>query len=188
MEPNSQPLIQSGEQHATSPSPQHQSPTTYSSEPTTSSSPSSGKLLQTILMMNIRGLLPQNNPTKIKWLFDIAKIKNSPVINLTETHLCKEILDNELIENDWCIQRCDRSKRKGGGVATLFRNNILINSDNILSYSNSYCNVLGLIFSDNSIANITVYRPPGCNNDSFMNCLNDLDKWLSELTKKQREC
>ena len=64
-----------------------------------------------IFCMNVRGLIPSNNPTKISYLYDVAKLNNVAWICLTETHLKKNIDDSELINDDWSIVRADRTKR-----------------------------------------------------------------------------
>ena len=49
---------------------------------------------QSIIKLNIRGLYPRTNQSKVKYLNDIAELYNCFIIAATETHLIEEIEDS----------------------------------------------------------------------------------------------
>ena len=67
--------------------------------------------------MNIQGLYPKTNQTKIPFLQDLACI--------TETHLNEAILDAEIQLSNYTIYREDRKGRSHGGVCTYVRNDLV---------------------------------------------------------------
>ena len=48
---------------------------------------------------------------------DMGKLNNSFLMCFTETHLKKNIIDNEFINQDWNIIGADSIRRMHGGVA-----------------------------------------------------------------------
>ena len=133
--------------------------------------------------MNTRGLFANNNQTKTLWLADLAKQKNSFLMCLTETHLNESISNNELVNSHWDIIRADREIRQCGGTAILYRSDIIIDHGNILKVSNSYCEMICCFFPSINLANITIYRPPGCPTIKFQDTLNQAEDWITKLEK-----
>ena len=48
-------------------------------------------LLEAFVLLNIQGLYPESNQTKIKYLEDIANINKYLMLAITETHLNEDI-------------------------------------------------------------------------------------------------
>ena len=89
-----------------------------------------------VIYSNIRGLFPKSNQSKVPYLCDLAKTKNSPLICLTETHLTHEILDAEISINGYNLFRSDRQKRSHGGVCTYVRKDLAAKIE--MQFSDSY--------------------------------------------------
>ena len=51
------------------------------------------------------------------------------------------------------------------------------------SHSTSYCEILGVYFSNTNLPNITVYRPPDATIEHFNEVLTKAKEWISELEK-----
>ena len=62
-----------------------------------------------ILYGNIAGLYPRTNKLKVKLLEERAKVNNTCVIALTESHLKSYILDAELQIEGYILYRSDKS-------------------------------------------------------------------------------
>ena len=62
------------------------------------------------LFGNIRGILPNNNLTKINVLNDLSKQENADIIIITESHLNEYISSIEIEIKDWTADRSDRSR------------------------------------------------------------------------------
>ena len=118
---------------------------------------------------------------KIEYVRDLAISENSFIISLTESHLNDKIQDHEVHIEGWNSLRSDRTNRQGGGVITYIKDFITTSHD--LVYSDSTTEAICVYIHDINLALVTVYRPPGCNNDSFLKCLEKVDKWLTDLTK-----
>ena len=58
---------------------------------------------QSIIQMNIRGLYPKSNQSKVRYLKDLATYHNSFAIALTETHLDEDIDVSEIYMNEWSL-------------------------------------------------------------------------------------
>ena len=61
-----------------------------------------------IIQLNIRGLYPKSNQSKLKYLNDLANDKNSFIISATETHLDNDIEDFEINIKGWNLYISDR--------------------------------------------------------------------------------
>ena len=70
------------------------------------------------IYLNIRGLYPLNNRSKIAYLRDQAKLENSSMILITESWLHEGVLDAEIMIPGYTLYRADRdSSRTHGGCA-----------------------------------------------------------------------
>ena len=135
-------------------------------------------LLQSIITGNIRGLNPGAQYSKIEYLADLAQDNKSYIITLTESHLSGGISDQEIAIDGWSSFRSDRLDRKGGGVVTYCRENLIILDEN--TYSDSMSESLCLYICNLNMVMVTIYRPLNCNNLSFKNNLLSIDNWLKK--------
>ena len=127
------------------------------------------ELPNTIICTNIRSLYPNYDLTKTNTLFDLAKMKNSSLICLTETHLNNNISDFEILSEGWNIVRCDRAKRLCGGVAIYYSD--IYSIIDRTSFSNSYCEMVGIYISELNLAVIIVYTTPNSKLKHFLEIL-----------------
>ena len=79
----------------------------------------------TIIYLNINGLHPKSNQSKIEYLENYAKLNNSIIMCISESHLCPEILDSEIHIKNWISHRSDRLNSEKGGVVIYTKENIL---------------------------------------------------------------
>ena len=61
------------------------------------------------LYLNIRGVYPKTNRTKINYIRDLASLADSAFIVMTETHLSSDILDAEVAIKGYTSYRADRA-------------------------------------------------------------------------------
>ena len=137
-------------------------------------------MLQSILTGNVRGLNPGFRYQKIEYIRDLAINEKCFAITLTESHLNENIHDSEIHIEGWNSIRSDRSNCMGGGVVTYIKD-FMTTSDELL-YSDSTSEAISVYIHDLNMALITVYRPPGCKSESFLKCLDKIDKWLHNIT------
>ena len=93
-------------------------------------------------MMNIRGIIPLTNTTKIQQISDIVSLKNTKIIGLTETHTNNNIKDAELQIQDFNFIRCDRVGRSHGGVILYLSKELKYKQ--LLNFSNGQCEVVSV--------------------------------------------
>ena len=136
-------------------------------------------LKSSIIFGNIRGFFPDYNPYKKDLIYDLANNHNAGIILLTESHLNSNISDDLLANSGWSVFRTDRSKRMCGGVLCLASEEFPVGSK--LTFSTSYCEVIGIYFSSLNILNITIYRPPDCPYEHFATILEKCRQWITEL-------
>lgn len=77
------------------------------------------------------------------------------------------------------VYRSDRQERERGGVVTYLRENLAVASEH--KHSNAYCDTLGLHIPELDLALLTIYRPPGCPEWKFKECLEEVTAWLRRL-------
>ena len=116
---------------------------------------------------------------------DLAFNDKCFAISLTESHLNDNIQDHEIHMEGWNSIRSDRINRSGGGVITYIKD--FMTTSNELLYSDSITESVGVYIHDINMALITIYRPPGCKNDSFLKCIDKIDKWLYDITKDKEK-
>ena len=131
----------------------------------------------TLLVLNINGLYPKCNNTKVSYLEELLlqKVDNIGVF-LTETHLLPEVNDQEIQITGYTLYRKDRLNRSHGGVAAYIRDEI--NVEIISDFSNSVCEFLSLkIILGSKILLVSIlYRPPNTSHDEFLQLLTHIDK------------
>ncbi len=118
------------------------------------------------MYMNIARLLSDRgkNKSKIGFLSDISDV-NTLFIGLGETFLRNDILDAEIDLPGYNVIRCDRKDRIGGGVCFYIKQTI--NSEVLLSYSNSICDVLIVKTLNPDLVLVNIYRPPSATLSDF---------------------
>ena len=99
-----------------------------------------------------------------------------PFIALTETWLKSYIADAQLHIPGYCISRCDRNRRIGGGVLLYSHEDIPISSCEV--YDDDVCQVLFSTFDTCNICVANVYRPPNATYSSFKGVLDFLRNYV----------
>ena len=80
---------------------------------------------------------------------------------------------------DFTVYRADRTIRIGGGVC--FYVNNLFTCKELLSYSNSTCEVLIIELSELNTIFMNIYRPPNCTVDKFKDVIDKASECLHIL-------
>ena len=101
------------------------------------------------------------------------------MIALTETHLSEDIEDNEIDIKGWSLFRSDRKSRKCGGTILYVKEGIPVTEES--GFSNSYCEIIATFLPSKNTAVVSLYRPPGCPTEKFMEALGFLEKWLNKI-------
>ena len=112
------------------------------------------------IYINIRGLYPKTDQSKIPYLSDLAQQTNAPFICVTESHLNPSILDAEISIAGYDLFRSDRKDRSHGGVAIYVRKDLAVKAS--IQDSNTYCDSLILHIPQLNLVLMNVYRPPNC--------------------------
>ena len=128
---------------------------------------------------NTQGLFPRCNQSKVPYYKDLATEHNSPFICLTESHLNAGVLDAEISIEGMNVYRSDRKQRMRGGVVTYVREDLAVAAE--FKHSNCYCDSLALHIPLLDLALVTIYRPPGCPEFKFKECLEEVTAWLHSL-------
>jgi hypothetical protein len=102
-----------------------------------------------------------------------------PFFALTETWLKSYIADAQLHIPGYCISRCDRDKRVGGGVLLYSHEDIPVSSSE--TYDDTFCQAMFTVFHTAKMCVATIYRPPNASSTSFNGVLNFLRKNISDL-------
>ena len=122
------------------------------------------------IYLNIRGLYPKSNRTKLCYLRDLVKMKNSSMIVITESWPSVDIEDAELNVPGWILYRSDRGGgRSHGGCAVYIRNDLT--SQLVMTHSNSYCESIGIKVKTLKTLVICTYRPPDSPYENFKDAL-----------------
>ena len=121
------------------------------------------------IYVNIRGLYPKSDKSKVPYLADLAKETNAPFICITESHLNPEILDAEISIPGYDVFRSDRVGRSHGGVVSYVRKDFVVKSK--LKDSNSFCDSLILHIPQLNLVLANIYRPPNCPEEMFSQTL-----------------
>ena len=119
------------------------------------------------IYLNIRGLYPKCNRTKMCYLRDLAVQSNSSMIVMTETHLTSSILDAEIHIPGYVIYRADRDEsRTHGGCAVYVREDLTCTLE--ASHSNSVCETLAVKIKTLNTLVVVQYRPPDCQLEEYL--------------------
>ena len=136
------------------------------------------------LYVNIRGVCPKCNRTKLCYIQDMASESNSAFLILTEMHLTADT-DTEVSVPGYQLFRADRAVRSHGGAMVYVRTDL--SSQLVASHSNSYCEIVAVKVKTLDTLLLCVYRPPDCTFDKFREAINvcqeSINKTMKEDTK-----
>ena len=127
--------------------------------------------------MNIRGLYPRTDRTKVAYLSHLTAEDNAAFVALQETHLTPDVLPAEVHMEGYTMFRCDREGgRTHGGVAVYVRDDLTTRE--IMKYSNNYveCQVLEIL--ELEVVLVNIYRPPNSPHQLFVEVLEKCEEAL----------
>ena len=135
----------------------------------------------TFLLNNIRGLLGMRGENKVPLLYDLAALKNSLWIAVTETWLHSGVLDSELLVHipGYSILRQDRMGRQRGGVCLFLRDDLT--GEVLCGQSNGVCELLMVKVHQLDTIITVIYRPPDTYLREFSPILNKVESVLQNL-------
>ena len=132
--------------------------------------------------MNVRGLFPKCDKTKVAQLSDLAATDNAPFVALQETHLTPDILSAEVQMAGYTMYRADREGgRSHGGVATYVRDDLTARE--IFKYSNNYCESQVLEIKELEMLLLNIYRPPSSPKQLFQEVLDRCQEAVEEVAR-----
>ena len=114
---------------------------------------------------NIRGLKPRTVPSKVPYIQDLLCHSNQLFAALTETWL-HDHLDAEIGIEGYTPFRADRKRlskkgvRDGGGALLYLREDLAVNTDPVMTFSNGAVEVLGLHIKTHNLMIFVLYRQP----------------------------
>ena len=138
------------------------------------------------IYLNIRGLYPKSNRTKLCYLRDLATMKMTSMIVISESWLTPDIQDSELTIPGWTLYRTDRGGgRTHGGCAVYLRNDLT--SELVLQHSNSVCESIGIRIKTLETLLLCTYRPPGTKFEEFEEALDQVQETINETMKQNSQ-
>ena len=133
--------------------------------------------------MNIQGLFPMSNRTKVAHLRDLAAESNTPFISLTETHLSEDILSAEVQIPGYTLYRSDRQGgRTHGGCAIYCRDDLTVKER--AKYSNNFCESQVIELKELDLILVNIYRPPNSPFQLFQDTLEKVQEAINEDSTK----
>ena len=135
-----------------------------------------------IISCNIRGLVPGTRRDKMTYLSTIADELNTDFLLITESHLSESHPESDTFIPGWQQIRSDRYKRQKGGVINYVRDQITV--DEIITFTNSYVELICLFIPSLDLAMITLYRPPDTPAKKFIEALATIDDWINKMETK----
>ena len=136
--------------------------------------------------MNIQGLFPLSNRTKVAHLIDLAAESNTPFISLTETHLTAEILSAEIQIPGYTMYRSDRQGgRTHGGCGVYCRDDLTVRERG--KYSNNFCESQVIELQELDLILVNIYRPPNSPMHLFQDTLNRVQEAINEASEKDKK-
>ena len=137
--------------------------------------------------MNIEGLFRGKDKwKKVNFLRETAAVEKPLFIVTLESHLSDDIENKEIAISDYNLYRADRLNRVQGGIAMYLRNPLMIEEENMKTFSNSVCELLILKIKDLNANIVSLYRPPDTKVNEFVECLQVVEDYFKEknLTEK----
>ena len=148
---------------------------------------STSTIINTFTVFNVQGLAPKTVNSSVPYIHDVLHDNKQFFINLTETWLFDhkeaelQIPGYKLFRSDRKrINRSDRG-RFSGGVAIYLRNDVAINFEESLVYSNGVVEVLCLYSKSDNIMVINIYRQP--DNSKHRSTLAEFTSALKAISK-----
>ena len=126
-----------------------------------------------IAHLNIRSLLGKLDQLKL-----LMSSKPFDILTLSETWLCKDILDSELELPGYTCTRMDRSNKRGGGVIIYCKDGLVFSTKDNLKSPNEALWIQVNRTKCKPLLIGCVYRPPDQNVDDF---LKNLESSLAEV-------
>ena len=120
--------------------------------------------------MNIRGLYPRSDKTKVAYLSQLTADDNVPFVALQETHLTPDVLGAEVHLEGYTLYRSDRAGgRSHGGVALYVRDDLTTRQ--LSKYSNNFVESQVLEIVELELVLVNIYRPPNSPKQLFLETL-----------------
>ena len=132
------------------------------------------------LYVNIRGVCPKCNRTKLCYIQDMASESNSAFLILTEMHLTADT-DTEVSVPGYQLFRADRAVRSHGGAMVYVRTDL--SSQLVASHSNSYCEIVDVKVKTLDTLLLCVYRPPDCPFVQFQEAIDVFQEAINKTMK-----
>ena len=138
-----------------------------------SSHQTSNELGLHVLYLNINGLYPSSNTSKIPYLESLTD-SSTLAISITETHLNNLIKDSEIHIRNFILYRVDRIGKSHGGVALYICEKL--ESEQLLAFSNgiSEFQIVKMRVKGELLYFINFYRPPNSSFDKFTEAMNEI--------------
>ena len=134
-----------------------------------------------VLSLNIRGLIPGTRRDKLTFLSSLANESEAEIIMITESHLSPKICDSEVNLPGWGLARGDRETRQSGGSLIYYKDQMTALHEK--SHSNSYVDTVMIYTPLTDSAWISVYRPPNCPNNKFIEAMEVIQEWTTKLER-----
>ena len=131
--------------------------------------------------MNIEGLIPSSFKEKLPLIKETLAESNTIIASFTESHLNHNIKDAEVHISGYNIISTDRTNRKKGGIITYMKED-LPSLQVLLSTSNSFTEAQVIYLKDLDIIFTTVYRPPACPTQAFLEPMNAIRSIIDSYT------
>ena len=141
------------------------------------------------MLLNAQGISPQATSSqrwKLPFLVDKLEEQRSdfiPFIGITETWLKSYITDSQIAIENYSSIRSDRNRIQRGGVLMYVHNSLPVS--NVVAYDKGKCEaVMGTLSSINTIL-ITLYRPPGTQDEMFRELLAEIQQYLDNAMERK---
>merc|ERR1711894_174391 len=109
-----------------------------------------------IVIQNTQGLITKNSDQKLEMIKEYTKEEKIIAMYFTETHYTGTIKESANIEG-YNIFRCDRKRKKGGGVAIYLHDKV--EAEIICEIRHGGCEMVAINIPELQTINIEVYRP-----------------------------
>ena len=140
--------------------------------------------VNSLILLNVRGLVLNSNKSKLSQLENLAKLKNASLLCLTETWLNDTIDNPELSLPNMSLYRQDRNGRIRGDVATYVNSKLRTNV--IVSGSDGTVEFLIVTIAQLDVVCVVVYRPPDSNLEQWKYAVNAIKRNIDEVQESQK--
>ena len=144
--------------------------------------PKNNSQKSSFIAVNIRGLVPGLRRDKLTFISALADEMKTSYILITESHLNMDQDESESFLPGWSETRSDRNSRSHGGVISYSREHIGIS--NQFTFSNGHMEIACFHITEENSAIVNIYRPPDCPTSLFVEGLNKIIDWISNLEAK----